>query len=467
MTSGNNLNALPIVVENDTIYPPIHRLPPETMSKIFLSCLEPSVTYQFNIPRCSVRSPPLSISFVCHSWRTLSLQTPRLWAAIAIGHEDGMFDIARVKEWMARSRRCPFLIELTLPRGILNHQKDIVPIIAENSSRWKALRLRIPNSTPATERLIPWAADSVPQLEEFRLEFYSPHSFIRWRFQDSLFHQLSTLCLQGSQFPFRVNSQRPCSLQHVFIDALEGAEAFLAIIDNCPFPQVLECTIVSMGADYIPPPAVLASTTMHTLKISSDDYNIGQLLETLHLPNLESLSMDRGRRAFPTLSPHLQSMINYSRPPLREVGIWGDISAEDVIEILRLVPGLRSIGGDIMFTQSDFAVVRAMVPYVPRNRPLCPQVEKFTVHLPDDAYRKFAWMLSSRWDHAIPQTSGSILSYASLNERAVSPPLNVVILGNEDDGETFSRVLGVSRCVSKGTKVTTQSFESLLYHPSF
>ncbi|TDL21124.1 hypothetical protein BD410DRAFT_804540 [Rickenella mellea] len=453
---------------HDTIYPPVHRLPPEIISKIFLTCLASLNSSLVNIPRCSIRCPPLSISFVCQSWRTLALQIPQLWAALAIGHEYGMFDADRVQEWMARSYGCPFSLELTFHSALIDQQKDVIPMIATNVSRWKALRLRVPGMTSETERLIQLSTDAVPQLEEFRLELYNPGSFNRREFEDSLFHQISVLCLQGSQFSLQLNGQRPYNLQHVFIRALEGAEAFLAIIGNCPYLEVLECVITSNGVEYVPPPAVLTCTTMHTLKISTDHDNIGHLLDALHLPSLETLSMVRRGPEFPTLSAHLRGMVERSHPPLRELGIWGYILAKDAIQILRLVPGLKSLGGDVIFFDSDFAVVKLMAPSAPRQRPLCLKIERFSVrHLPDGAYRKLAWMLSSRWDRAIPQNSQTAANFASPNDRAVSPPLQFVILGDADNAETFSRVLGVSRCVGKGMKITTQSPDSLLFHPSF
>ncbi|TDL21125.1 hypothetical protein BD410DRAFT_316242 [Rickenella mellea] len=468
MTSWHNKPS--IAVEQRTIYPPVHRLPPEIMSKIFLSCLGSSNSSHVNIPRCSIRSPPLSISFVCQSWRTLALQIAQLWAAIAIGNEDddGKLDTDRVKEWMARSHRCLFSLEVTFPRTVLENQNHMVSIISEKFARWKVLRLRVPGTTTHVKPLMLFTGDSVPQLEEYRLEYCSPHSLRTWWFLESVSRQLSTLCLQRSPFFFRPNGKSPYNLQHAYIDTLSGAAAFLAIIAKCPFLQVFQCVIVPNGVDHVPSSAVITSTAMHTLKISTDHYNIGHLLETLHLPSLERLTTDRRPRDFPTLFPHLRSMIERSRPPLRELGIWGNILAEDAIEILRLIPGLKSIGGDFMFTQSDFAVLKAMAPNVPGKRPLCPQVERFTVRLfSDEADRKLAWMLSSRWDRAVPQTSQPSLNDATINERTVSPPLNVVILGNADVGEAFSSTLGVSRCVRKGTKITTQSFESLLYNPSF
>ncbi|TDL13968.1 hypothetical protein BD410DRAFT_683360, partial [Rickenella mellea] len=53
---------------------PICCIPSEVALEIFKFCLPDDI-----FPRPSVRSAPLLLSRVCHTWRILAITTPRLW----------------------------------------------------------------------------------------------------------------------------------------------------------------------------------------------------------------------------------------------------------------------------------------------------------------------------------------------------------------------------------------------------
>ncbi|TDL15271.1 hypothetical protein BD410DRAFT_732985, partial [Rickenella mellea] len=53
---------------------PVLQLPCEITSEIFQHCLP-----EDGLPQPSIRSAPILLSFVCSTWRELSIRCPRLW----------------------------------------------------------------------------------------------------------------------------------------------------------------------------------------------------------------------------------------------------------------------------------------------------------------------------------------------------------------------------------------------------
>ncbi|PFH46152.1 hypothetical protein AMATHDRAFT_126557, partial [Amanita thiersii Skay4041] len=52
---------------------PVERLPPDVLVNIFIHCLQKRAASN------TTGAAPLLLCEVCSSWRTLALQTPRLW----------------------------------------------------------------------------------------------------------------------------------------------------------------------------------------------------------------------------------------------------------------------------------------------------------------------------------------------------------------------------------------------------
>ena len=90
---------------------PCRILPTEVIAEIFERCL-PSGPERLEAPL--QRLAPLSLSWVCRSWRNLCLSLPILWTELAIGHRRSAPDEdARVLElWIVRSGYLPISLRL-------------------------------------------------------------------------------------------------------------------------------------------------------------------------------------------------------------------------------------------------------------------------------------------------------------------------------------------------------------------
>ncbi|KII84180.1 hypothetical protein PLICRDRAFT_702117 [Plicaturopsis crispa FD-325 SS-3] len=85
--------------------PPVHRLPAELLSVIFIHC----------IPEGSLaplpRDAPMLLTVVCSHWRRVALSTARLWSSIAVWLNMPT-NAALLDTWLARSRKYPMSLTL-------------------------------------------------------------------------------------------------------------------------------------------------------------------------------------------------------------------------------------------------------------------------------------------------------------------------------------------------------------------
>ncbi|EJD35273.1 hypothetical protein AURDEDRAFT_93216, partial [Auricularia subglabra TFB-10046 SS5] len=56
---------------------PIRRLPPEVLAEVFTACLSDEQLH-------SLSAVPYPVSQVCRRWRSVALQTPRLWTYVSV-----------------------------------------------------------------------------------------------------------------------------------------------------------------------------------------------------------------------------------------------------------------------------------------------------------------------------------------------------------------------------------------------
>ncbi|KIK51663.1 hypothetical protein GYMLUDRAFT_181140, partial [Collybiopsis luxurians FD-317 M1] len=59
---------------------PIRQLPSETLAEIFIWCLPTDGQYSVR----SLKQAPLIFTMICRTWRSVALNTPRLWSSIHI-----------------------------------------------------------------------------------------------------------------------------------------------------------------------------------------------------------------------------------------------------------------------------------------------------------------------------------------------------------------------------------------------
>ncbi|KAF9264027.1 hypothetical protein L218DRAFT_300866 [Marasmius fiardii PR-910] len=116
---------------------------------------------------------PLSLSHVCSRWRSIVLDSPKLWSTICIKLDNVPDNALRLLQtFIERSGRWPLSIRLSSdshddppPRHIL----DLWEVLLENSSRWTALDLRLMRDAKLLE------SDPAPRFS--KLSFSSLISF--------------------------------------------------------------------------------------------------------------------------------------------------------------------------------------------------------------------------------------------------------------------------------------------------
>ncbi|KAK6991788.1 hypothetical protein R3P38DRAFT_228724 [Favolaschia claudopus] len=135
---------------------PMHTLPPELISLIFVHCLPTGAAGQRKL---HPSTPPLLLTRICSAWRTLALRTPELWAYVAFevfhttpssptsGFQSKPFELKLPKLgwWLARGADHP----LTLHLHCRQHSAGLVPLLVAHTQRWADVDLFLHPTTLA------------------------------------------------------------------------------------------------------------------------------------------------------------------------------------------------------------------------------------------------------------------------------------------------------------------------------
>jgi hypothetical protein len=111
---------------------PLHRLPNEMISEVFLATV--SGTYK-------ERNTDLrSISLVCNKWHDIARHTPELWKSISFDRTQGR-DLDRLSRWIALSAHCG--LDLAFPIFYLQHipgrARTAMDSVFQAYPRWRSL----------------------------------------------------------------------------------------------------------------------------------------------------------------------------------------------------------------------------------------------------------------------------------------------------------------------------------------
>ncbi|KAK7062397.1 hypothetical protein R3P38DRAFT_695808 [Favolaschia claudopus] len=135
---------------------PIHALPPELISLIFVHCLPSGAASQRKLHPSTA---PLLLTRICSAWRTLALRTPELWACVAFevfhtmppspnsGFQSKPFELKlpMLGWWLARGADHP----LTFHLHCRQHSAGLVPLLAAHTQRWADVDLFLHPTTLA------------------------------------------------------------------------------------------------------------------------------------------------------------------------------------------------------------------------------------------------------------------------------------------------------------------------------
>lgn len=125
----------------DTFLAPIHRLPPELLSDIFILCVPSWRTHSLD----SLQAP-LLLTQICRQWRLTALSTQRLWSLITIAYSKSLNE-SLLESWLSRTRSSSLFLRLDAEDCGDVLAKRMWPAIAmmiRYCDRWKRVELALP-----------------------------------------------------------------------------------------------------------------------------------------------------------------------------------------------------------------------------------------------------------------------------------------------------------------------------------
>lgn len=268
---------------------PIHRIPAELVSEIFIQCMhtaafEPDINADFD-------EVPLLLGRICSRWRNISLSTPRLWSSFGLSvWKTHCLEshVMLAKTWLARAGTCPLSIALCSVdyRGSHSSLRPLVQVILQHCNHWRNLYLSLP--LPAIKYLEP-AKNCIPQLQWLRVYVHSstdPPS--PWQETIDIFEhapQLHSFHLVPN-FPALMFKAPYHQLKHsdLFSRNVDEALKYLSLTSN------LETCILSplLSESQCPPVLLRNLRYMHVVTRGGD---LGYLFDRLLLPMLRELSI--------------------------------------------------------------------------------------------------------------------------------------------------------------------------------
>ncbi|KAJ7680022.1 hypothetical protein B0H17DRAFT_1077141 [Mycena rosella] len=119
-------------------------LPPEITSIIFRHCL-PSPPNGSGHRYPSPHDAPLLLTQICRQWREFCLDTPDLWASIALKDGCGAGSVQLLKQWLSHSRNRPLTIALEVKD--VTRAGELMGDILLHCHRWEDVSLSLSNSS--------------------------------------------------------------------------------------------------------------------------------------------------------------------------------------------------------------------------------------------------------------------------------------------------------------------------------
>ncbi|KAJ6524560.1 hypothetical protein B0H19DRAFT_1276512 [Mycena capillaripes] len=123
---------------------PIHQLPPEILSEIFIECIPPYPA----VPASTLA--PLLLGAICRDWREIALSTPGIWSSFILSvdlvktTDDRLFET-----WLSRGGNWPLTMVVNccvssrLPGGH-TLPDSFISALSRSSSRWHDVNLILP-----------------------------------------------------------------------------------------------------------------------------------------------------------------------------------------------------------------------------------------------------------------------------------------------------------------------------------
>ena len=383
---------------------PIHGLPFELLSVIFLFCLPDDL---FIMPK--KRQGPLLLTQVCSWWRTIALSTPELWSSLRVVYhiksrgKDRLKEIDRIVApsmglWLSRSSPLPLSISV---EGVAMKQ-SILDVLFYHSTRCRHLELKSIHC---------WSGLQIPNGNFPILERLHVYSIVRQtRLVSSMFAVAPELhevyWEDGSEDSPGLRLSLPwAQLKHLTLGAGKAMATsvgmLLDTLASCPLLEYINVTV--RGIHGVPPRnhILLPNVSSLTLKALSlnDDYT--PMFTYLTTPRLRELTCVFGL-AWP--SHVFLSFVNRSGCALDSVHLRQLGHLTQIVEYLQILTSsvtCLSICDAAPIVTDEVLNMLTSTPFRPC---LCPNLEMLTL------------------TGCVSQSRGALV--AMVRSRIVDPPAN-------------------------------------------
>ncbi|KAL5478927.1 hypothetical protein ACEPAI_2214 [Sanghuangporus weigelae] len=359
-------------------------LPTEVLSTIFQECLE------LDELDCTTPDPhqaPLVLTWVCRLWRSIALNTHRLWAGVMFIREASRVDgSTRLLElWMERSGALPFGVRLA---NIMREGEPVLSLTGrlEESSpqtdglktfidtllkcrkRWRVLEIVLPEISLAAPLLQAITQDT-QVLEHVCISL----QYLGLNEEPSIYDFSRNKSLKSVRLitplvlPLPSGNEIFTNLTMLELHFCASIQDVLTWIDMAPNLTLLLVRFFMTGARRVPHPSArrvrrlpfLTSFELTCFAANPDADDPGLLLDMLELPELIELEIELSHLFDSPDWPHVKNLLVRSEASLLSLSISGTpMSDRDVVECLRLSPDLESFECEIMMDE----ILRALTP---------------------------------------------------------------------------------------------------------
>ncbi len=315
------------------ILSPIRRLPPESLSEIFMKYLEESFDPFHN-------RPPWELAHVCQRWRQAALGTAQLWRHLP------RIVFGRVREdWEANRLAClKFLLQHSSNAKITFYLSkpvksdagnDILTLLLGHCERWESISLVVGEDLHWRLTEIQGRLPCLTRLEIDIIQGRSPFTMFKYA------PKLREIRLGRKPWPG--STHLPWKQITSFHECAPNFERLAMLLDESSSLEKLDLELVrewGITSAAIPSPKILPHLTSLALRSSSGS-SFTLLLSNLTLPTLTEVFLGRFKSNTRTLLNDLAGMIKRSNCSLQCLTIHFNTQNNDIAGILSLTPQLK------------------------------------------------------------------------------------------------------------------------------
>lgn len=458
--------------EPNSSYSPldIDSLPQEVVADIFFACLP---TNDERGTSALQALAPLTLSWVCSSWRALCLSSPELWTSIALGHSglSPKQDIPILKLWIQRSAQLP--LSLCFNYEVDDASKPVIFDAATNASyidgvkrllktalscidRWQSFRIHVLDVNVLEQVFLALVAGA-PKLQSLALStkylgFFGDIHILNF----SKCPKLKNIGLSTPMLVPSTQTNPMTSVTSLDLRFCTSIENCLQWLDLCPALEILLVRLFCSRPDLLHGREQSASAERGVRRLSrlttlnihgfSVDADPGPLLDNLDVPALTHLRI----YMYDTIQSssdwtHVNALVERSRPRLEVLSLAATpMSVERIVSCLQHLPYLKELSVRNMWN-CDELLVAMMAPclrFGGCTATLCPELEALDVV-------NSSWTTETLFGTLLERLSTPDSERRTVTSRA----LMKILIVNKGLLKQVLKHPGIQICVSRGLEV--------------